>query len=69
MIDSKGSNAFHFLATNLIDKQAIEDKISADAPNRNQLIDDSYNEQMKYLDQTAQILMNYNDESFQKNIE
>ena len=60
LVDSKGSNAFHYLASNLIDKQAIEYQIGSNVNNRDKLIENMYNEHSKYRNQIAEILLKNN---------
>ena len=58
LIDSKGSNAFHYLASNPIDKSSIEASLKdANAASRVQLIEAAFLEQSKFRNQLAEILL------------
>lgn len=57
LTDSKGSNAFHYLASNLIDRQAIKHQFRSDVVNREQLEEDSFQEQCKFRNKIAEILL------------
>lgn len=56
--DSRGSNALHYLAANLVDRAAIESSIDNSAANRTSLIDTQYEEQCACRNQLAEILLN-----------
>lgn len=55
--DSRGSNALHYLAANVVNRAAIESCVDANAPNRAQLVDAQHREQCACRDQLADILL------------
>lgn len=55
--DSRGSNALHYLAANLVNRAAIESSVDSSATNRTHLIDTQYEEQCACRNLLAEILL------------
>jgi ankyrin repeat protein len=56
LTDSKGSNAFHYLASNMVYGQVIKTELY-DNTNRDQLVETALQEHLKYRNQIAEILL------------